>query len=60
MLIYNTKIKVNMNGTISLEFESILGAFQGDCMSGDLFTIILAALHHQEQSSLMHPSHLIE
>ena len=43
MLISNTKIKVNVNGTISLEFESILGAFQGDCLSGDLFTIILAA-----------------
>ena len=43
MLISNTRIKVNVNGTISLEFESILGAFQGDCLSGDLFTIILAA-----------------
>ena len=30
-----------------MEFESTIGAFQGDCLSGDLFTITLAAaLHH--------------
>ena len=47
MLLSNTKLKINVNGTISLEFESTIGAFQGDCLSGDLFTITLAAaLHH--------------
>ena len=56
MLISNTKIKVNVNGTISLEFESILGAFQGDCLSGDLFTIILAAALHQLRAILSQAS----
>ena len=47
LLISNTQLKVDVNGTLSLVFESIIGAFQGDCLSGDLFTIILAAaLHH--------------
>ena len=43
LLISNTQLKVDVNGTLSLVFESIIGAFQGDCLSGDLFTIILAA-----------------
>ena len=45
-----------MYGTISLEFESILGAFQGDCLSGDLFTIILAAALHQLRAILSQAS----
>ena len=47
ILLCNTALKVSVNGTISSEFESTLGAFQGDCLSGDLFTVTLAAaLHH--------------
>ena len=36
--------------------ESILGAFQGDCLSGDLFTIILAAALHQLRAILSQAS----
>ena len=46
-MLSHTVLKVNVNGTLSFEFESTLGAFQGDCLSGDLFTITLAAaLYH--------------
>ena len=42
LLLSNTKLKVNVNGTLSAEFQSFLGAFQGDCLSGCLFTLVLA------------------
>ena len=38
----NTKLRVNVNGSLSAEFQSFLGAFQGDCLSGCLFTLVLA------------------
>ena len=47
LLLSETKLKININGTISVEFVSTVGAFQGDALSGNLFTITLAAaLHH--------------
>ncbi len=42
LLLSNTKLRVNVNGTMSIEFQSFLGAFQGDCLSGCLFTLVLA------------------
>ena len=42
LLLSNTKLRVNVNGTMSMEFQSFLGAFQGDCLSGCLFTLVLA------------------
>ena len=44
LLLSNTKLRVKVNGTctLSLEFQSLLGAFQGDCLSGCLFTLVLA------------------
>ena len=43
-LLSNTKLRVRVNSTVS---ETLLGAFQGDSLSGKLFTLILAAaLHH--------------
>ncbi len=42
LLLSNTKLRVNVNGTLSAEFHSLLGAFQGDCLSGCLFTLVLA------------------
>ena len=42
LLLSNTKLRVNVNGTLSAEFLSFLGAFQGDCLSGCLFTLVLA------------------
>ena len=42
LLLSNTRIRVNVNGTLSVEFLSLLGAFQGDCLSGCLFTLVLA------------------
>ena len=46
-LLSNTKLKVRVNNSLSEEFESLLGAFQGDSLSGKLFTLVLAAaMHH--------------
>ena len=41
-MLSNSKLRVYVNGTISLEFQSFLGAFQGDRLSGCLFTLVLA------------------
>ena len=46
-LLSNTCLRVRVNTSLSEEFESLLGAFQGDSLSGKLFTLVLAgALHH--------------
>ena len=46
-LLSNTKIKVKVNKSVSIEFISSLGGPQGDSLSGTLFTIVLAgALYH--------------
>ena len=46
-LLSNTMLRVRVNNSLSEEFESLLGAFQGDSLSGKLFTLVLAgALHH--------------
>ena len=46
-LLANTKLRVRVNSSLSEVFESLLGAFQGDSLSGKLFTLVLAAaLHH--------------
>ena len=41
-MLSNSKLRVYVNGTMSLEFQSFIGAFQGDCLSGCLFTLVLA------------------
>ena len=47
LLLSNTKLKINVNGTLSTEFQSTSGAFQGDALSGNLFTLVeAAALYH--------------
>ena len=38
----NTKIKIRVNSAFSAEFISTNGAFQGDSLSGTLFTLSLA------------------
>ena len=46
-LLANTKLRIKINRTTSGEFEITIGAFQGDCLSGSLFTMYLAgALYH--------------
>ena len=46
-LLSNTCLRVRVNCSLSEEFESLLGAFQGDSLSGKLFTLVLAgALNH--------------
>jgi len=46
-LLSNTKIRIRVNKTFSVEFETTLGSFQGDSLSGLLFTLVLAAaLNH--------------
>ena len=47
LLLANTRIRVRVNDAISAEFTSTNGAFQGDSLSGILFTLSLAgALYH--------------
>ena len=42
-----TKLVVRVNNSVSAEFTSLVGAFQGDSLSGKLFTLYLAgALNH--------------
>ena len=41
-LLSNTKLKVRVGNALSTEFESTLGAFQGDSLSGKWFTLVLA------------------
>ena len=46
-LLANTKLKVRVNSTLSSEFVTNTGTFEGDCLSGVLFTLVLAgALNH--------------
>ena len=60
LLLSNTKLKVNINGTLSAEFLSFLGAFQGDCLSGCLFTLVLAGalrdLRNRLESAMNRPN----
>ena len=52
LLLANTKLRIKVNGTLSLEFQSLLGAFQGDCLSGLLFTLVLARALNDLRKSL--------
>ena len=46
-LLSNTVLKIRVNSTCSAEFVTTLGSFQGDSLSGCLFTLVLAgALNH--------------
>ena len=46
-LLSNTILKVRVNSATSIEFETTMGSFQGDSLSGCLFTLVLAgALYH--------------
>ena len=38
LLLTNTILRINVAGTLSIEFQSTTGAFQGDASSGNLFT----------------------
>ena len=47
LLLANTKVHVRVNNATSAEFVSTNGAFQGDSLSGILFTLSLAGgLYH--------------
>ena len=43
LLLTNTILRINVNGTLSIEFQTTTGAFQGDAASGNLFTVVEAA-----------------
>ena len=46
-LLSNTKLTVRVNTSLSTQFDCNLGAFQGDSLSGKLFTLNLAGgLYH--------------
>ena len=47
LLLSNTHLRIKVNNSLSVEFESTTGAFQGDALSGNLFTLVeAAALYH--------------
>ena len=57
LLLANTKIRVRVNSTLSAEFISTNGAFQGDTLSGTLFTLSLAgSLYHVRAVVIEHPN----
>ena len=41
-LLSHTNLRVNLNNAMSFEFKSFVGAFQGNCLSGCLFTLVQA------------------
>ena len=46
-LLSNTRVRVRIDKSFSIVFETTLGSFQGDSLSGCLFTLVLAgALNH--------------
>ena len=52
-LLSNTKLKVKVNNSLSAEFESTNGAFQGDSLSGTLFTLTLAGALNYVRASIV-------
>ena len=57
LLLANTKIRVRVNSSFSAEFISTNGAFQGDTLSGTLFTLSLAgALYHVRALAVQRPN----
>ncbi len=55
-LLSNTKLKVRVNNTLSAPFESTLGSFQGDSLSGCLFTLTLAGALYHRRAVLTRPN----
>ena len=55
-LISNTKLQVRVGDALSTEFESSLGAFQGDSLSGKLFTLVLAGALNDIRRRLQKPT----
>jgi len=51
-MLANTKLRVRVNSDMSVEFESSIGAFQGDSLSGKLFTLVLAGALYDVRSRL--------
>jgi len=52
-------LKVRVEGELSAKFESLLGVFQGDSLSGKLFTLVLAgALIELRQQLAESPPHI--
>ena len=52
MLITNTSLRVKLNKTESAEFATTLGSFQGDSLSGKLFTLYLAGALNNLRATL--------
>ena len=52
LLLSNTILKIKVNNSFLVEFQSMTGAFQGDALSGNLFTIVEAAVLHHLRSIL--------
>ena len=44
-LLSNTKLRIKIDQTISLEFETSKGSFQGDAASGAFFTLYILLAH---------------
>ena len=43
LLLTNNTLRININGTLSIEFQTTTGAFQDDAAAGNLFTVVEAA-----------------
>ena len=52
----NTKIKVKVNDSLSLDFQSTKGGPQGECISGCLFTLSLAGALYHVRAVTMRPT----
>ena len=57
-LLSHTKLRIKINSTISMEFETSIGAFQGDSLSGSLFTLYFAGslYHYRAVVSVIRPN----
>ena len=56
LLLSNTVLKIKVNDALSVEFQSTTGAFQGDALSGNLFTVVEAAALMHLRSVMSHIS----
>ena len=55
-LLSNPVLKIRLNSAYSAEFVTTLGSFQGDSLSGCLFTLVLAGARHHLRSLILYRS----
>ena len=55
-LLSGTKLRVRVNKSMSTEFETNIGSFQGDALSGKLFTLTLAGVLNHARTVTSQPN----